>query len=1368
MTTSKSDEVICDVTLKYANGGTAKEFAATGVTMKAQGTSSLEYILAALNLDLDFKNATSWRNGNNEDITGYAMSENSIPVNYFNIKLNVASSENANNVCMADDYNYYQPYRNPARVADSRVRDTVEGCPCAVFFENTSDAAITVGARTVEAGQTILYGAGDFNNSKKNYTVFGQDTTTYPRQCCVEIGNNNNPQCRFISDDLSGETWDGESNFEFRYPKSPTAQNKADWQALLSWVVSTNTAAATGNALAESFTYTGARFKFNGSDVETGTVYSTDTAEYRAAKFRQEFADHFSTDSMLYHYLVTERQCMVDNRAKNTFLSFEYDADAEDYRWNICKNYDDDTMAGNDNSGGLTFTYGLEDIDMVGEAHVFNAYDSVLWCNMRDYMKDELKAMFLNREAAGAWKAERIIAKWKNYQSARPEALVVEDMWGKYFTPYINNNETRYIKMMLGTKEDQFRQFQTYQERYMSAKYDGSVSTADRISLRTNAPEGEQAVPPSGDICDIVPYASTYITVRYGNAGTVKVRAVRGQSYDIEMPEGTSLNDLETYIYSASNISSIGSFAALYSKFADISSARKLQQAIIGSDVAGYSNTSMTSENGGVSFGNNILIEKIDLRGLPVLAQGLDLSALKALEEIYTAGSGITGVTFARRAPLKTVVLNAVRQLVCLDLVDLETFSVPYANLQSVRIENCPIIDTKALVTAATNLTRGRLTGINWRLDDAKLLVRLAGLAGFDGSGHNTDTFVLSGNVYVGLISQNNLTALDATVVDVENKVVHSNIFPDLVITYGDTLPTHTVTFVNYDGSEVDEQTVDHSSAPEEPSTSPTRPSTDQLNYTFDGWSWTDGGTPIEDLSEISITSDTTLYAHYNSTTRVYTVRWINGTSVIETQQKEYGQAAVYSGDTPTHPQDGQYSTYYIFTGWDKTTGCIVEDTEVTAQFVSGSRPAVGTALSDMTPVQLKALIEEGILSPTGSNNTYVASGDEIDILLGTDKHYSNIDDHTLISLGSPLTLDGATYFKPQINGEDIKLFDEDKSFVLAIDFKLSSSSPQNNNNTAMSCYQTEGLKLKMNSNSPAVLFGSSSVSASICAAGKRNIVVLRHIKGDTKIYGYCSHTSNSSAAAQIYTFTITPPRAVIHNAPLVFGAQMSDDGYVDPNTYGTGVIYWAKYWEDDLGEPDCKEIANWPRETITMQAAGTDERVFRTFKNESGTYSNCCFLMKHLLSVQRRMNDTNTNGGGWKSSGIRTWLNSRMLAALPIEWRQIIQPVVVKSSDGNQSYSISDPPAVDKIWIPCRRDIDSSATASPYDAETDGSSINLFTNDASRIKTQAGSSSALFWWLRSPHPSYSSSFHYVHSAGTSNSSNDATNECGVAFGFCI
>jgi hypothetical protein len=827
----------------------------------------------------------------------------------------------------------------------------VEGHPCAVFFTNTSSDKITVGARTVAAGETILYGNGDMNNSKKNYAVFGQ-TSEHPLQCCVEIGNNNNPQCLFKSDDLSAEKFDGDGDFEFRYPKKPTDEMKALFAKMLSWVVSTNTATATNEALDEIQTIGGA-------------IYTTDSAEYRAAKFKNELANYFSVDSLLYHYLFTERHGMVDNRAKNTFVSYEWDTSVGDYRWNFNKDYDNDTADGNDNSGGMTFTYGLEDTDMVGASYVFNANDSVLWCNIRDYMADELQAMYTDRESKGAWSASRIIKKFEDYQSARPEALVTEDMYGKYISPYIYAGAGRYLGMMLGNKTDQRAQYETYQEGYIASKYKGSAVTGDdKMTFRINKPENWQGVKPSGNIVDVVPYANTYLRAKFGNAGEVCIRAERGKKYTLECPSSAQLNDLETYVYRSSNISHMGSMAGLYTKFADVTAATRLQEFILGSNENGYENTGITSD---VSVGNNKLLEIMDLRGTPNLAVPLDLSGLTSLKELYATNSGITGVTFATGAPVETVALPEVRRLVAKSLKDLTDFTCGGTEMQSIIVEDCPAIDTLAIVQEAAKLTRGRITGVDWAIEDANLLLQLANLRGFDVSGAETDNFVLVGKCHITMVSEGELETLAAA-------------FPDLKITYESIVDTFTVTFVDWDDTVLNVQRVRQYGAAANPVTSgliatPTRDPDVEKVYTFTSW----------DTAYSYILQNTTVKAVYTATDRTYRVTWWANSSktskLYELTDVLAHDKAVYAGDTPTAASGA------LWVGWSEATVEVVADMDIYAEYITPKLPDAKVSeydylYSDDSADNAAYTLAEfyGIIN-SGQAKNYFTTGDKIKLV---------------------------------------------------------------------------------------------------------------------------------------------------------------------------------------------------------------------------------------------------------------------------------------------------------------------------------------------------------------------------------------------------
>lgn len=316
-TEGKKDSV-ADCTLRHVMGSDPNHcWTATGIIHKGQGTSSDNYGNSGRNMDFDLSPGTIVLDSG-ETITAYAMTDNSIPVNYFNLKVNVASSESANNAYLTREYQRFNPYLRAARQADPRVRDTMEFHPAVIFVQDLSGELF---------GDTKahFYAGGDLGNSKQNFEAQGLNPDN-PNECIVELSNNTDDVNRWKSDDLS-KGFDGDGAVEFRYPDAYTSTMTDAFQRVLSWVVSTDPLQATNETLSSAITY-------------DGTIYRTDSPEFRKAKFRAEFDDYFISDSVMFFYLFTERHTMVDNRAKNTFWHTE-----DGLHWDVCFNYDNDHVS---------------------------------------------------------------------------------------------------------------------------------------------------------------------------------------------------------------------------------------------------------------------------------------------------------------------------------------------------------------------------------------------------------------------------------------------------------------------------------------------------------------------------------------------------------------------------------------------------------------------------------------------------------------------------------------------------------------------------------------------------------------------------------------------------------------------------------------------------------------------------------------------------------------------------------------------------------------------------------------------------------------------------------------------------------------
>lgn len=470
---------------------------------------------------------------------------------------------------------------------------------------------------------------------------------------------------------------------------------------------------------------------------------------------------------------------------------------------------------------------------------------------------------------------------------------------------------------------------------------------------------------------------------------------------------------------------------------------------------------------------------------------------------------------------------------------------------------------------------------------------------------------------------------------------------------------------------------------------------------------------------------------------------------MLKTATAKYGEGVEYDGATPTNTSLDSNAIYHLFDGWDNNTSFVDGDIVATAKFTQATSPT-DKELSEMSPTELYALIKDGILDPTGMNNTIISSGDEFDLVMGKDYDFDNVESEEFISLDSPMTFNGKNYLNT-----NVKLFENDEPFTLVIDYQFSDTTA---NSCIASCYEKNGFTLQY-SNNPVVKWGASSTVA-VGSSTNRELVVIRRKYNDPNLYVYASDKMNNA----IIESTIANSLATQNSAPLSFGANVQSDGFID--MYAKGTVYWAKLWRSDLGEAVCRSLASWTRETLTMQAAGNAEHTFRLFRrSDNDRYVNCAFLMKNLLDRTHRMNASNTNKGGWADSELCTWLNTRVYNGLPDQWKLLIQQVKVASSAGNQSSTISS--SDDYIWIPSCKEVGFNTTSSPYSSESDGT-INYFTNDASRVKRLAnGSGAATWWWLRSPSIGYSYYFYCVNTTGSSGGSN-ASNSYGVCFGFCI
>ena len=1300
----KKDPVAgCTYQQIYGAGDEGDQIIAESVTIGVQGTSSINYISSAANLDL--KCEGGFTDGNGTHTAGYSLSENSIPINYFNCKVNVASCENINNMCLAEWYDRFQPYRSGARANVQNARDCMEHHIGVLFIrdrhEDNENAQYALFTDVDPNGDNYhMYAICNMGNSKDNGGVFHDAEN--PLECCIETKDNNSAICMMTST-ITQEDLDSEDYFEFRYPKNPTQAMQTAFMNFVNWAASRNPAAYTGDALAESETYGPYTFQGTSSwddndqtEVLAGLTisdyagtYTHDTYNRRMARLLSECEDHLVMDSIVYHYVFIEQHAMVDNVCKNTFWGTD-----DLVHWHLCKNYDNDTADGNNNTGKLTIPFGAEGMDTISGGDVFNGKMNVYW-QLVYGLYEARRRMWQNREAAGAWNADAYLAFATGQQNFIPERVYNQDYWYKYLRPYEQNGDTTYIAMLEGGKKTHQREgFVRNNLTYMASQYMGTYCTSDSITVRAYTPGVSEdmtpaeaaiinatiaAVPPVAAV-QVMLYNKGYIVVEVASV-MKRLKAEKGVMYTIDFSESSSaMNDTVVNIHGAANVRAIGDMSPLYIKFCNFSKAKRLRSLQIGSLTTGYKNIGLES----VGFESNPMLEELFIQNCPNSATTLDLSGCQALRELDVRGSGFTGIAFAVGGLVEEAHLCSPASLSMRDLYYLtdEDFDMEaYTNLTTLRFENTDGVDVEDILAAATNLSRVRILGIDWQLATTTLLNRLLALMGLDESDHNVETSVLAGEVYISGAIRNR---------EIEE---YEDAWPNLTVTYDpqNLVTQYLLSFVNADGTVLYETYVDRGSTPVDPVTAglintPTKAADAQYTYTYTGW----------DDVESPVLAARTITAQYSSTIRTYTVQWLSRVGlVLETQTVQYGEEAVYSGSIPTNTEEESSYVYNLFAGWDKSTGCITGDTTVYAVWERAELPQAGKDSSQMTRAEIFAVAQAGLAS------TYFEDKDYFDMTMGWDFDFSNVESRTILE---DRFFDGESHYDT-----NIKLFDASApDFTLAMEFEYLDTTE--NSGTLISCYEesgSEGFRVRYSSN-PVLQWGDKEFR--VGTADGRHIVVIRHKAGSNKLFIYASDVTGANQYdLSLAVAELIRTRNTQFDGVLSFGAVrfMSDGGH---DYYGKGWIHWCKIWYADLGADVARKLAAWIHEPLRMEFAGADR--YRLASGSTSQKANSSWVANNMLTRLRQMNPTNTNVGGWEASVLREFMNDRVLKGMDYGYQAMIKPVKIFASAGNQSSEIL--VTNDTIYAPATREV-GGYTGSPYTSE--GTPISWFVNNASRIK---------------------------------------------------
>lgn len=328
-----------------------------------QGTTSNEYGYAGRNLDLIF-NCDGIHDPNDKikadpnyiselrlgDGTLYkgdgliTFTRTSVGTNWMNIKVNIASSENANNALLQKRYNDYLPYVSLAQKRNPFIKNDMEFVNCVVFIrENSTDLN---SHREFLDNEWHFYAIGCIGDSKKTDYSRAYDPDDI-NEFTLEISDNtlNNSSFQtgvYIEDGIrkietpdevlnTGDDETAKVAHTFVYPISPSEWNENNGRF----------AALKADGFdGDSGSYE-LRYGCKGDFKDGKLIVKSDENKAQLLKnadvwrafyrwvvtstdeeFVNELKEWFIEDSAIYWYIFTHHFTMIDNRAKNTFWHF--------------------------------------------------------------------------------------------------------------------------------------------------------------------------------------------------------------------------------------------------------------------------------------------------------------------------------------------------------------------------------------------------------------------------------------------------------------------------------------------------------------------------------------------------------------------------------------------------------------------------------------------------------------------------------------------------------------------------------------------------------------------------------------------------------------------------------------------------------------------------------------------------------------------------------------------------------------------------------------------------------------------------------------------------------------------------------------